>query len=45
MFCAKCGKEAEDNIKFCSSCGNQLIGEFEQINPSATSAPVQLISL
>jgi TolA-binding protein len=43
MFCAKCGKEVEDNIKFCSSCGNQLIGEFEQINPSATITPVNIV--
>lgn len=43
MFCAKCGKEAEDNIKFCSSCGNQLAGNPEQITPSATSAPVNIV--
>jgi hypothetical protein len=38
MFCAKCGKEAEDNIKFCSSCGNQLAGDPEEIKPSATTS-------
>ena len=25
MFCQKCGKEIEDNIKFCPYCGNQVV--------------------
>ncbi len=24
MFCGKCGKNVEDNTKFCPSCGNPL---------------------
>ena len=25
MFCSKCGKQIEDNIKFCPYCGNKII--------------------
>lgn len=26
MFCSKCGKEIEDNTKFCPYCGNKITG-------------------
>ena len=24
MFCSKCGKEIEDNAKFCQYCGHEV---------------------
>ena len=24
MFCSKCGKEINDNVKFCPNCGNAI---------------------
>ena len=35
MFCAKCGKEMEDNAKFCPSCGAEASGETMSEQPAA----------
>ncbi len=35
MFCPKCGKQLEDNVKFCPGCGNSFTGEA----PAAPAAP------
>lgn len=35
MFCAKCGKEMEDNAKFCPSCGAEASGETTSEQPAA----------
>jgi thiol:disulfide interchange protein len=35
MFCAKCGKEMEDNTKFCPSCGAEASGETTSEQPAA----------
>lgn len=29
MYCKNCGKEVEDNVKFCSYCGTSLNGKIE----------------
>ena len=49
MYCAKCGKEMDDNAKFCPSCGAGTSGETMSEQPAqqqpysepASSAPVQ----
>ena len=28
MFCANCGKEIDDNVKFCSECGKPTRAEY-----------------
>ncbi len=33
MYCSKCGKLIEDNVKFCPNCGNIM----EATNPEATT--------
>jgi len=34
MFCNKCGKEIEDNSKFCGGCGNSILnGDTNNIEP------------
>lgn len=30
MFCSKCGKEINDNSKFCSECGVTISGKIQQ---------------
>ncbi len=25
MFCSKCGKALEDNVRYCSGCGSQIV--------------------
>ena len=37
MFCAKCGKEMDDNAKFCPSCGAEASGETAAEQPAADS--------
>ncbi len=37
MFCKKCGKEIDDNSKFCPNCGANLQDEIEVID--SYSAP------
>ena len=38
MFCSKCGKELQDNVSFCSACGNKVD------NPSVgVSQPVKVM--
>jgi hypothetical protein len=34
MFCAKCGKEMDDNAKFCPSCGADTSGETMSKQPA-----------
>ena len=38
MFCANCGNELRDGIKFCTKCGNKI--EIAEEAESATQAPV-----
>ena len=37
MFCANCGKEMDDNAKFCPSCGMDATGETVSKQPEAKS--------
>lgn len=30
MFCTKCGKELENNAKFCVFCGEKIVGEQQE---------------
>ena len=39
MFCSKCGKECKENSRFCSGCGNVLIGREQ----TEKKEPVQII--
>lgn len=32
MFCKNCGKEIENNVKFCSECGASQISEEQKIS-------------
>ena len=43
MYCAKCGKEMDDNAKFCPSCGAGTSGETtsNQQPPEQEQPPVQ----
>ena len=36
MFCSKCGKEINDNVKFCPNCGN-AIGKEDSPNTSSST--------
>jgi uncharacterized membrane protein YvbJ len=38
-FCTNCGTKLDDNVKFCSSCGN-LVGSPAQVNPPPQPAPL-----
>ena len=38
MFCPKCGCELEDNAKFCSACGENIVAE----TPATTPATVNM---
>lgn len=38
MFCKNCGKEIEDNAKFCTGCGT-IQGETQQIANTAIQEP------
>jgi hypothetical protein len=33
MYCEKCGKQIEDNSKFCDYCGASIANESEQVQP------------
>lgn len=39
MFCIKCGKEINNNAKFCSSCGAETVSASFENNP--TSIPIK----
>ena len=36
-FCKNCGKEVNENAKFCSGCGASLTGETPSSNPQQNS--------
>lgn len=40
MFCAKCGKEMDDNAKFCPSCGAGTSGETVSEQPAQPAQQV-----
>ncbi|HKQ80147.1 MAG TPA: zinc ribbon domain-containing protein [Blastocatellia bacterium] len=37
MFCSKCGSEADENQKFCKSCGNRLLAVPPAIDQGPTT--------
>ncbi len=43
MFCSSCGKEVQDNTKFCAHCGSQ-IGAESQAAQAPNSEPSKLKS-
>jgi uncharacterized membrane protein YvbJ len=40
MFCTNCGEKVEDGIKFCPSCGKNIIGSSIEPVLSTTQQPV-----
>lgn len=40
MFCSNCGKEVEENAKFCKNCGTLLQSETPTNGATTNSAPV-----
>ena len=44
MFCEKCGKQIEDNIKFCPYCGEKTASEQTGKAEQTAAAPVQKTS-
>ena len=41
MICKNCGKENENNSKFCIYCGGNLMDNVQPVEPTVQSAPVQ----
>lgn len=39
MFCASCGKEIKEGIRFCPYCGQQTAGANETVNSNGTVNP------
>ena len=44
MICKYCGKELEEDARFCSTCGKVVVHEPEPANPSAES-PMEIVAV
>ncbi|MDR1016483.1 MAG: zinc ribbon domain-containing protein [Coriobacteriales bacterium] len=43
MYCAQCGKQIKDQVKFCPYCGSPTgVGEEAQAAPAAAEPPAQI---
>lgn len=41
MFCANCGREIPDDVKFCNFCGSAVIPQKSESSPEQKEVPVQ----
>lgn len=39
MFCTECGAKAVNGAKFCTNCGQALVGKSSEVKPVRVSAP------
>lgn len=45
MYCRNCGKEMDENDKFCKECGTNAIGELNKIHETSKSIDIKKMNM